>query len=609
MSTTKVPQNHEIKNIESQVNENINKKEFDEIAKEIIKTSIRSAICIDDRFIEPYMLQEEIESFNKSIEHKGETLSNEIPRSLYKSFREEGDCDLDIYHFKSIEESWNSSYMLNNKDLVILDWELEGKGNYGSTLLILKEIIDIGKIPFVIIYTQKPEEEFYEISEELISNFNNWDIDEQDLKRKEFFKTFSEKINSLTDHGIDEDQIELFWEHERVLKILSDLINNPARFDTIKQDLLKAIEEELSITDSNKKKSTEKKLNTVLNSSFGIKGKEALLLLTYLLLDSKNTTPYKLQRIDVDDIGFKINNCIVTIFSKPDQTGMRGVSPENVFESFSKMISSSPHNFITLLSLEMRDRLREDFSKIGNGISQIDERAFFYHMDWYKSRSANYLNQFYDFLLKSWLNELNEYNINLKPKIFDVIGNYRDENELNEIDGYQIINPLVNLAVKLSTVDVLDREIKDENIRFGDVFEFKLYSSSIPNEVIEEGYFLSLTPHCVCVDSSKIDNNFYFIKSENVSENLTSALKKIETDYYSFIKNESIIHSVYWGACKPFTMYIEINNIKSIEASYTNKKIELKYITTLQENFAQRISNKAFSYGTSIGIDLPHLIS
>jgi hypothetical protein len=146
----------------------------------------------------------------------------------------------------------------------------------------------------------------------------------------------------------------------------------------------------------------------------------------------------------------------------------------------------------------------------------------------------------------------------------------------------------------------LDRFKRDNKIRFGDIFKIENLSD-------EEEYILSITPHCVCLDACKIDNNFYFIKSESVSTNLSSALKKIEIEHYSFINSDSELKAIKWGECKPFTSYIKQNDLENLVTYYMDKKIDLKYITTLKENFAQRIANKSFNYGMSIGIDLPNL--
>lgn len=578
---------------------------YKDVAKKIIKSSIRSAICLDDVFEEPYMTTEEKDELKASLTATGLEFNSEIPKGLYKSFRSNGKCDLDIYNFKTFEESWHPEYMLNNKDLVILDWELEGKDGYTSTLKILKEIIDSDKIPFIIIYTYKPVEDFIEISRHIIEAFNLYKEEDLPNLKQEFIAQFEEHIKKVsTNKDWESDKVELFFELEEISKILLEIaVFTETRSNNINL-LIERISTEFTIETAG---SGEKKIKTILNNVFKNEISVALQQLAYVFIGSETDTFYDLARIETKDVGFKINNCILTLFSKPGDKNEHSINAENVFTKFSELISSAPHNFITLLALEMRDRFKEDLSKIGNDISLIDEKAFFVHLKNYKNRFPdNYKNQFYDFLLNSWINELSNYNINLKPSIFEVMDEYVATNDFQELKGSDHIVPLANLASILSSTLVENRFEKDNKIRFGDIFN-KIDIDNQGVETVSKDFFLSITPHCVCVDECKIDNNFYFIKSEDSSDDFNSALKKMEIEHYSIIKTSSVFKSIKWGECKPFTTYISPNTIDNLLSTYQNKNIKLKYVSTLKENFAQRIANKAFGYGTSIGIDLPHL--
>ncbi|MCP4147184.1 MAG: hypothetical protein GY757_05485 [bacterium] len=63
---------------------------FDAVARKIVANSIRSAICIDDKFVEPY------------AQCKGSVKVQEIPRKLKESFRK-SNCSLDILHIRTFE--------------------------------------------------------------------------------------------------------------------------------------------------------------------------------------------------------------------------------------------------------------------------------------------------------------------------------------------------------------------------------------------------------------------------------------------------------------------------------------------------------------------------
>ncbi len=61
---------------------------FHDVAKKIIKKAIRSAVCIDDMFLEPYMTNEEIEIAEAKLKPNEDgtkaELERVIPRNLYK---------------------------------------------------------------------------------------------------------------------------------------------------------------------------------------------------------------------------------------------------------------------------------------------------------------------------------------------------------------------------------------------------------------------------------------------------------------------------------------------------------------------------------------------
>jgi hypothetical protein len=574
---------------------------FAAIAKKIVKKAIRSAVCIDDRFIEPYMTAEEISAIEAGLKPNKNAspakLDGLIPKGLYRSFRQQGECDLDIYHFKSYEESWKPEYILNNKDLLVIDWELDINDGYESTIKIVREVINSGKIPFIIVYTHKPKDDFIQIAKELISNFNLFNIEQIDATKQAFFEAFLEKIVALgTLEDVTSDDVESFWENNEVIGLLNTFLIGPANRERICEALTDLVCQEFKIENT---KSANRKLIALLKDLFKIEAPLCLEYLAYLVTGSNSTERYILNRIMIDQLGFRINNTIITIFSKPGlHNEETSVSPDNVFNHFSTLISSYPHNFITLLSVEMRDRLKEDISKISVGNALIDERAFFQHMDNYHGNKI----AFFDFLLKSWVNDLTEYNLNIKPEIFNTIDQYRADNDLVKIDKSQITDSLAYLGCKLSTLTIPERLTKDVKIRFGDIFQIV----DLADEKRRGEFLLSITPHCVCTDPGKIENNFYFIK--NISSavvRLATAVNNIEKGYYSFINKEGEILPIEWD-CKPFTLYIETNDLNSLDAGYKNKPVRLKYITTLKENFAQRMANNAFEYGTAVGIDLPH---
>jgi Response receiver domain len=580
---------------------------YTSIAKQIVKDSIRSAICIDDLFQGPYMSPDEIEARAEELserEGKDVELNFNMPRKIYSSFRTSGECDIDIYNFKSLEASWNPEHMLNNKDLMIIDWELDGPDGYSSTIEILKQAISSKQkntLPFIIVYTAKPEGDFRFIVGKILENFNPFNKPRKEVVDL-FCSSFILQLNGYLDENPDNDEVEDFLSQCSLFLFDYWRHPNPTAKQTVDQDIYNLINSKFGIK-AEMKNRISGTFKRVMEATFG-SSKDLLESLYYLSLDQLNDKYYYVKRINSKEVGFKVNNSIVCIFSKPGLEKDTPVEPDEVFESFSNLISKDPHNFLTLLSLEMRGRLNGHLLKIMEKMSAVDERAFFLHLAAYEQRSANFKNEFFDFLIKNWTSEIEAYNINQIPGIFKALDEYRKERQLGltDIKQNEIHQELALLAAKLSTIKIENRMEKDPKIRFGDIFRVK-------NSDKSEWYFLCITPQCVCVDPDKVENNFYFIKSTDLKKDLKSTLDKIESEYYSLIRDESNEPlSINWGHCKPFTLWIKENSLGSLKSKYTSVDIELIYVTSLKENFAQRLANKAFNYGTSIGIDLPHLI-
>lgn len=577
-------------------------KKFKDVAKHIIKKSIRSAVCIDDMFEEPYMSAALIEARNAELsqrDNKEVILDKSIPTKLYSSFRKVGLCDLDVYNFKSMDDSWHPQYMLNNKDLVVIDWELEGANNYASTLEILRQAIEINEhpnVPFIIIYTYKPSADFEIIIRELVSHFSPYGAD-----RKEFIKKIHDALTISFSDCFEEDFSEddfKDWLEELSITFYEFWKNINVRNQII-DEICKSFNETFNVKETKRPK-TINKLKVGLKTIYNTDLPKQIENLYYLSIENRNTEGFEFSRINSVELGMKINTSLVTIFSKDEQNN-EGVKPEEVLDTFSELICNDPHNFLTLLSIEMKDKLRDELYKISNNISILDERAFFYHMNGYKTRSTNYKNEFFDFLLKSWTNEIESYNYNNLPLIFNVIDEYVDHRKYDEIKGADIKKEIGELGLKLSTVEIYDRLQKSPTLRFGDILKISYNDGSEPD------YLICITPACICVDVCKVDNNFYFVKSDSFKRfEDSNAVKDIETGYYSIIKDDGLLLAVKWQ-CKPFTLYIKNNDLNNMESNYGLKPVTLTYITTSKENFAQRISNQSFSYGTSIGIDLPHV--
>lgn len=554
---------------------------FDDVAKEVIKNSIRSAICIDDRYVSAYSTDTD------------PSLNHEEPRKLYNSFREMGQCDLDIYQFKTLKESWKREYMIPNKDLMILDWELDQntEPKYLDTLQILADVIVSNQIPFVVVYTNAND--LKKVSKILLSHFNF-------LKRGFAFDSIISSLNDVIGkmpHGDSDIDFETFLEEPKILELFFEYLFFFQRKAEIKDSILNEVKREMGLEKVNNRGICAAIAKSLKDIVPGEKDYIKILALTALNQNDKQVSEsFNIERVEADEPIFKINNTTVLIYHKSENGD--GVKPENLFDVFSKAIIANPHNYLSLLSLELKDQLRKEFSRIGTRFSEINEKAFFYHMQNFRNAKESTFNKrgIYDFVIKSWMQDLNAQTLDCKSEVVGLIDEgFRRAGEIpTEIEG-SLQDALIKYSAFISTSHL---KSSDKKIKFGDIFK---------NNTTDD-FFLCITPHCDCVNpEEKIKSNFYFIKGWVIKnpDDIKKAINKAEQGYYSFLNIENQAICIDWS-CKPFTAYIPNNNIEKLSITYLDKKLTLDYITTLKENFAQRLSNESFGYGYRVGIDLPH---
>ncbi len=549
---------------------------FSEVAEQVIRNSIRSAICIDDRYASAY--EEDIHQ-----------LIIEEPRKLYRTFREEGHCDLDIYRFQNLEVSWKPEFMISNKDLLILDWELDPGGRFDSALKILNDVIHSEKIPFVVIYTATPD--LSSVSKELIKEFSPFDNEAFQSTISKLEANFLKISDSKDFENVDlfmESQEELFFQH---------ILNWKTR-TIIEEQIIHKMREIFKVKSTIQDTAIKTKIKSTIPPQSNILRDPILALSTILVGQNSGRSAYQLERVFTDQLAFKVNGTIILIYHKKGDKD--GIKPEELFSVFAQAVVSNPQNYLNIFSLELKDRLRETFSSIGTQFAKIDEKAFFYHLENYRTLNDNidydlrYIN---DIILKGWIGELHQQQINEPPSILEFADHrFKSLEEpppkvLTDHDEY-LVTELVKYSAYISTTMLNNRS--DSTLRFGDMF----FNPSKSDE-----YYLCITPACDCMHPENIKNNFYFVKG-SASNNLKS-LNASETGFHSFVLKAGEPKSILWQ-CKPFTCFVTKNNINEIVINYCGTQIALEHLIVLKENFTQRIANEAFGYGLRVGIDLPH---
>lgn len=554
--------------------------------QEIVKNAIRSAICIDDQYASPYETTEK--------------LNSEDPKEMYYSFRKEGNCDLDIYRYKGVDE-WNKhKYLLHNKDLLIQDWELQsseegGKAKYEETLPILKDIFDNNLIPFVVIYTNR--QDLTEVSKELLTEFNSYNNDDFEIVKLEFVDRFSRLSESI-------ENIEEFVEKAEIQNLFFNYVNSGKdKRQTLKKEFINLFIDYFSVEATPEK--VEKKIFTSIKYIGDFSSTdEQFLALSNLCLSKerhKEDSSYNNVKVDIENLCYSINGTIVLILHKKNQIHDDGVSASNLFNAFSKAITNNPHTIINLVGMELKDRFREDFSKIGTRFNEVDESAFLYHaknhLQLNKSTGETKFQKtaFKNFVVRSWIHELLQKNLDNSFRSVDLI-----EERITATPEFVVDEELkISLADYAAMVSNVYLKNKVNNkLGFGDLFKSG------------NDYFLCVTPHCDCFEPAKIKNQFYFIKNQG-TVNLEKGLSEAEKGFFTFLSNGNKKPIIIEWSCKPFTSFVsnEMNNSKNKTIEFSNTSFDLEFVCTVKENYAQRIANETFSYGYRVGIDLPKILN
>jgi hypothetical protein len=570
---------------------------FEAVAKEIVANSIRSAICIDDQFVEPY---QEIDS---------KVNIKDTPKQLTEAFRK-SNCTLDIHTYTSYPKlEKEKDFVFNNRDLLILDWELTGDQlKFKDTLKILRDAAESPSLSFVLIYTQQPDLAGIEL--EIRSFFNSIFKNKKDREDKyeQLLSHLDKEFFSNEEYDVPFDEAESFFEDRRVEIALKEMVSDAHSDEAVKKfkstirgcfpdqktgvEFLKIFEESV------------KELYLCSGLYEGFEQVEFHNRSTYLSEKEYSSSLY-CHKIDHQEHALWVNNTYIIILDK------NGIKPDAVYEQFSKRLCSKPGNIMSLIALEMRNNFRENAGKVGKDLLAVDELAFFHHR---QSLPDDEDEEFYHFLRNNWKHQVASFHLNSDSKVFPVLSEYIESKKIDEQIGKRLNgnksddfqNDLAKLNFQYSFHHAQRKE--KDYIRFGDIFSVR--ESAKSEEVIE--YLLNITAQCDCLRPKKIRNYYRFVSGKE--EKLKSALEKVDTEnHYSFLtrNNKPLCISISWET-KPFTIFITEKKRFFSPNKHINVKIEekTKYLFfegTLLENYTQRISNQSFAHAARVGVDLAKL--
>lgn len=513
---------------------------YEETVQSIIKEAIKSAIFIDENAKEPFMLEEPSES--------------QRSKDLYKNFKENG-ISLSIYKYDETTYFGYKNYLFHNRDLVLLDWKLDGNDGEDKSLALLSEVVNMQPhIHFCVIYTsERPDIVFNNI----LSYFSCLTKDEYDKILEDF-----------------ED------EKETIDKMVPDLISlSQNRFSKTKRsDILKSI---LSNTELMKRVRS----NHLLKKE--VTGEKSLGLLCsyirlgiafspYIKADSMQLCP---SDINAAQNTLCINNTLITVFNKAE------IEANKIFEVFSQQIINYEKGVMHLLGLEMRNLQRKGSTFIDSAVLSVSKEALGYH----KQQSGS---DFSNFIKNIMVEHLKTNISNVKLSILEAIQPCVCQEDPDKKKEYAAMNVFYNSQ----------RQISDNKIlSFGDVFKYG------------DKFYICITALCDCMHPEKRDNCYYFVEGQKIG--LDKALEKGDSGYISYISPDCCImwdkeiRTGEYSHIVPVNYLVpnsHITNNKLTVSRFKNKnkeECEFEYVTTIRQNYTQRIANFAFSHPIRVGID------
>jgi len=525
---------------------------FNEVAQAIIDETIKSAILIDDSIPKPF---------------SGETEVVDICQSMYESFHDK-QCSLDFYKYtnESDNEIENKVKLLfERKDLLVLDWELNStEPKYKSTLDIINRAVYTDNLHFICIYSKvgdKTDDIFYKI----MSYFSGNNLDQ------------IENLNTEVGNLLEADGSDY-----------TEIIDSiKSSFKELTLGVLSAKEISVTLGNSMNKKTYgqfRKILNDKLpqNKSYCSLSRFGFIINDELLYKSDPKDVY----LRCNHMGnyLQINNTLISVFPKTTPA-------KDLYEQFCNAIINANDNFLTIMSLELRNQLLERSAFIGKDLSKVDEKAFFHHME-----TINPDYSFYEFLISLWSAQNTTFLHEQIPQIFSTLSEYKVNKgiDLNNQGNLQLFE---NDLTKLNYFYNTDyKSSKNDKVGFGDIF-------SVYDKDIFKYYLICITPHCDCLHPDNINGFYHFVRGAKTSYQI--ALNKPESSFTSFIKEKDNYVPIEWTD-KPFTLYLcedqRICGEDPKKVIIGEDTLDIKFLCKIKDNYAQRIANNAFAHPIRVGI-------
>lgn len=538
-------------------------KQYKKKISHILDDAIKSALYIDENALEPYSKEATLDSTDIGQTQK-------LSRELYQLFYKSG-VSLTVHKFEDVE---STKLHLSNKDLILLDWHLDGvTSGEEFALEVLENIIKEEHIHFCCIYTNNSKDD---VLRNCISYFSGYN--------KAFYEGIIDEFEDQDDFNAD---IKPFLNK---VSALSQLMNDDEIYKY--------------------KKILKKKNKTLVSTigtancfpddmSFSDKLKSLTLANTDLKKSSNSIVPI-LKLIDIKKNVFSINNTIVFVIKKNHDTDKK-----KLINKIREQLLLQNNSFLLMLGIEMQNIIKKSGAFISPNLINLENKTLAYH--WRQSIKSDHSSLFYDLINSVMIDQIDKNYLSKKFSILDQQLLYKNisppkDEELCKLNAFYngLFLP------------------EDRKVNFGDIFLG-----------VEGEYFLCITPLCDCLQPKNINNKYFFVKGTK-HPSISTAIKLSDQAFLSYIGKDTCIiwsgFSFNGGSnkdkflpiyIKPVQLSIQAPEIKEGKFKYLqfgqeeikgvleNKvdEFELEYKYTLRQQYAQRIANFAFSHSVRVGID------
>jgi len=503
---------------------------YQDIAKKIIKDSIKTAVFIDENALEAYEPQPEVLSPEQQ-------LSKDLSIELRKE-----SIDLTVFKYDADKYHAQRDYVFANKDLVLLDWELDGLG--GGCLSALKIVQEIEtsfkNIHFCVIYTREND------IGGIITNIRCYTSGAS----QEWASKLREEY-SLWENVPTEKEGKLLLE-------MANFENNSGEFKSRAADLFISNPELKKIALENPLKYAA----CILNKEVPTNGIECI------------------SRYDYNRGVIVLNNLMIAIARK------EVIQPDNLVAKIYDVLSDRDYGFWPLLGLDLYNTIAASDTYISGEVLNISPQIFAY----LKSRGYNVAEYVQSVMVQqlSVIIEKQQFALPNSIVLEDGYNPHKDE------EGFVKLNAFFDSWVDKSKT----------RLDFGDVY----YCNG--------AYYLCISPLCDCAQS-KGEESFYFAIGSKIEREY--ALHQKESGYITYIAKDLIIdwhpiseslmaNSSYITPKPIFVTDIKIHDGRLNIQKYNKNKhqfenVELQYLASIKQNYAQRIANFAFTHSTRVGIN------